>query len=156
MIDAVPALEHPGQGRAGQPQHGADEDAQHPLLVLDVAGDEAAVDREAGVVDEQVDRPVAVGQPGLDGAAARVVGEVRRQRLDLHAVRRAQLGCQLLQALRVARDEDEVVAVGGEPADEGVADAGGRPGDECSRHPPTLSGGPEVDHARVVNQHRQR
>ena len=42
--------------------------------------------------------------------------------------------------MRVAGDEDEVVAVSGEPADEGVADAGGGAGDECSGHPPPCQG----------------
>ena len=131
---AVTALEHAGDRGTGEPEDGPDEDPQHALLVVDVAGHEPLVHREPGVVDQDVDRAVPVGQSRLDTSAAVVLGEVGGQHLDRDAVRGAELGGQRLQPGLVAGDEDEVVAVLGEAADEGVADAGCRAGDECGAH----------------------
>ena len=63
-------------------------------------------------------------------ASCVAVGQVGGQHLDLDAVRRAQLGGDVLQPGLVAGDEHQVVAPVGELVGEGAADAGGRAGDE--------------------------
>ncbi len=85
---------------------------------------------EAGVVDQQGDRPGPVGQPSLHPAQRLPVGEVRGEHLDLDAVLRPELLGELAQPLLVAGHEDEVVAARGELVGERAADPGSGTGDE--------------------------
>ena len=82
------------------------------MLGLLVGGvvEEALLEPEAGVVDEQVDRAVVVGEAGLDPGQGGAVDEVGDQHLDLDPVGAAQVLGHLLEAGRVAGDEDQVVA----------------------------------------------
>ena len=95
---------------------------------------------EAGVVHEQVDRPRAVGEPGLDGCQLFADSEVRNQHLHLDAVLLPQLRGELLEPLAGAGHEDQVVAGLGQLPGEGAADPGGGAGDQggaaagCERH----------------------
>jgi chromosome partitioning protein len=136
----VASLGHRAEGGVAQPQDRGDEDLQHRGLVVGGVVEEAVLEAEAGVVDQQVDRPVAVGEPGLDRRELGAVGEVGDQHLDLHLVGAAQLLGHLLEAGGVTRHEDEVVAAGGELDGVLVADAGGRAGDQGSAHAPSISG----------------
>ena len=124
----------------GEAQDGGDQDVEHLLLDLDVVVEEAVLEPEAGVVDQQVDRTRRVGDAGLDGGELVAVGEVGDHHLDVHAVLAAQLGGDLLEAVAVARHQDEVVAAGGELLGEGQPDARGGAGDQggASRHAPSI------------------
>ena len=88
MIPPLPRSAIGAEGRVAQPQHGGDQHVEHRLLGVDVVVEEAALEPEPGVVDQQVDRPVAVGEPLLDACQGGPVGEVGGQDLDLDAVRR--------------------------------------------------------------------
>ena len=123
-----------------EPEHRADQDVQLALLLVDVADGEAGVRAEAGVVDQQGDRPAAVGQPFLDLAALVGVGQVGAQHLDAAAVPVDEVLGLPLEPVGGPCDDDEVPAGGGQPLRERGADAGGRAGDQCSSHAATLPG----------------
>ena len=108
----------------GEPHDGGDEHVEHRDLVLDGVVEEAALQAEAGVVDQQVHREAPVRQACLDPGELLGVGEVGGEDLDVDPVLRADVGGHLLQAGGVTRDEHEVVAAGGELAGEFEADAG--------------------------------
>ena len=118
-----------------EPHRGGDEHVEHRLLGVDVVDQEPALEAEAGVVDQQVDRPGGVGQPGLDGGQLVAVDQVGGQHLDVHAVLAAELLGDGLETGGVAGDQHEVVAAGGELLGEDVADAGGGAGDQCGAGP---------------------
>ena len=100
------------------------------LLGVDGVVEEPVLEAEAGVVDQQLDRPVAVGHPALDRASwprsARSAGSTST---STPYAARSSVG-DGLQPLLVAGDEHQVVAAGGELAGELVADPGGGAGDE--------------------------
>jgi hypothetical protein len=120
-----------------EPQHGRDEHVEHGLLVVDGVLEEAVLEPEAGVVDQQLDRAVGVGEARLDGRALGLVDEVGHQGLHLDVVRRPQLLRHGVEPGFVASHEDEAVAAGGELSGEFESDAGGRAGDECGSHAPS-------------------
>ena len=78
-----------------------------------------------GVVDEQVDRPVAVGEPCLDDRAGLGVREVGGQDLDVRAEPVREVVSRTPQAVVVPRHQHQVVAVLRQPF--GVGEARGRP-----------------------------
>ena len=134
MIAAAATLDHRAQGCVAESQHGGDQHVEHGLLGLDVVDQEPVLEAEAGVVDQQVDGPGGIGQPGLHGGQLRPVGEVGGQDLDRDGVLVAELLGDRLQPLAVTRDQHQVVAPTGEVGGEGMADAGGGAGDEGGRH----------------------
>ena len=125
-----------------QPQDRGDQHLQHRGLVVRGVVEEPLLEPEAGVVDEQVDRAVAVGEPRLDAGQVVAVDEVGDQDLDLDLVGAAQLVGHLLEAGGVAGDEDQVVAARGQLDGVLVADAGRGAGDKGSAHAPSVSGRP--------------
>jgi hypothetical protein len=125
---AAPAAHHAGQRGHREPHDGVHVEREHLLLGLDAGPQERPVQAAAGVVDQQVDRGVGVGQPLLDPLAAGDGGEVGGEHRGADLVPVGQLGGEAGQARLVAGDEDEVVALDGEPARERRADARGRPG----------------------------
>ena len=141
MIVPLRALAHRPGRRVREHEHGAAVDVEQPLLVGHVGRQEPAAQPEAGVVDQDVDRPARVGQAVGDALHRRPVGEVGREGLDLAAVGGAQLVGHGVEALLVAGHEHEVVAVGGEAAGEREADAGRGAGDEGGGHGRTLAAG---------------
>ena len=84
----------------------------------------------AGVVHQQVHLKAELRH--ARGQLRRGLGahEVRRQHLHAPAVRLAQLAGELMQAVRPARHEDQIVLVLRARAREGGADAAGGAGDE--------------------------
>ena len=104
------------------------------LLVGEVVVEEGALEPEAGVVDEQLDRPHVVLDAGAHPAGRLAVGQVGHEHLDGHPVAHPQPGRELVEAAPVTGHEDEVGALPGESFGEGAADAGGGAGDECSAH----------------------
>ncbi len=123
-----------------EPHHRGDQHVEHRLLGLDRVVQEPSLEPEPGVVDQQVDRAPAIGDPGLHRGQLLAVGEVGGQHLDGHAVPVPQLARLVLQPVTVAGDQDEVVAGGGELVGEGAADAGGGAGDQRGRgdHVPSI------------------
>ena len=113
-----------------EPHRGRDQDIEHRLLFLDVVGQEGPLETEPGIVDEQVDRPVGVGQPALDLGQLGAVGEVGHERLHRDAVRRRQLLCHVVETGGVAGHQHQVVAAVGQLSCELVPDAGGAAGDQ--------------------------
>ena len=85
---------------------------------------------EAGVVDQEVDRPGLVEEPVLDQGHSRPLAEVGDQHLALGAVTPLQLLGQALQPLAVAGHEHEVMSALGQPECQDATDPGGRAGDE--------------------------
>ena len=118
-----------------QPHHRGHQHVEHRLLGLDVVVEEALLETEAGVVDQQLDGALGVAQPRLDGGELRAVDEVGDEDLDGDAVRRPQLLGHDLEPRAVTGDEHEVVSAAGEPVGEGESDASGRAGHEgCIAH----------------------
>ena len=124
------ALGHRAERRVAQPQDGGDQHLEHRGLLVGGVVEEPLLQPEAGIVDQQVDRPLAVGEASLDAGQVVAVDEVGDQHLDLDLVGAAQLVGDLLEPAAVAGDEDEVVPAGGELAGVLVADPGRRAGDE--------------------------
>jgi DNA-binding HxlR family transcriptional regulator len=106
-----------------------DVERDQPFHVAGGCGDEVAVDRHAGIVDEQGDGGVFT-EAGGDGGDIGGVGEIGAQHGDGAAGLLAQACGERLQPGGVTRDEDEVVTAPGEPVGIDGADAGGRAGDE--------------------------
>ena len=115
----------------GQPHHRGDQHVEQLLLVVDVVVEEATLEPEPGVVDQQPDRARPVPEPGLDKRQLVAVGEIGGQHLHLDVVRRPQVPGHRREPVGVAGHQDQVVAATGEPVGEGQADAGGGAGDEC-------------------------
>ena len=113
-----------------QPHHGGDQDVERGLLLVDGVVEEPALEPEAGVVDQQVDRPGLVGETLLDQGHPGALGEVGDQHLALRGIGLRELVGQRLQPLAVARDQHEVVAALGETEREDAPDPGGGAGDE--------------------------
>jgi len=86
------------------------------------------------VVDEHVEPPVLLGDPGGGGRHARLVGDVERDGLDLEPLP-GQLAGRALALRGVAGGEEDEVAAGGELAGDLEADPPVRARDEDrSRH----------------------
>ena len=86
MIPPWPALGHRSQRGVGEPQHRGDQYVEHGGLGVGVVVEEALLEPEPRVVDQQLHRTVGIGQPSLDPRQLPAVGEVGRQHLDLYAV----------------------------------------------------------------------
>ena len=129
----MPALGHRAQRRVGEAEHGGDQHLQHCDLVVDRVVEEALLEAEARVVDQEVDRSVPVGHPMLDPGQVVRVHQVGPQHLDLDAFGGAELGGDQGQAGLVTGDQHQVVALSGELAGELQPDPRGRPGDESRR-----------------------
>lgn len=112
----------------GEPQHRGDQHLQHRDLVLDRVVEEALLEAEAGVVDQQVDGALPVRHPLLDPGQVIGVDEVGPEHLDPHAGRGAEVGRDRLQPRLVAGHEDEVMALLRQLPGELQPDAGGGPG----------------------------
>ena len=85
MMRPVAASGHRPHRRVREPQHGAHVQVELALLVVERAGAEHLVHPESGVVDQDVDRVLRVGDPLGDRGAAVVGGQVGRQHLDRDA-----------------------------------------------------------------------
>ena len=110
--DAPPAtLPHPGQEELRQVGQGDDVDLNHLELALERSLGEEAVDAEARVVHEDVDRDAALRElaPELGGRGG--VAEIRREDRDAHAVLLGEAPADRLEAFALAGDEDDVVPV---------------------------------------------
>ena len=97
---AVAALVIGPQRGVREPHRGGDEDVEHPLLVVDVVVEEAALEAEPGVVDQQVHRSRRVGEPRLDGGELVAVGRGRRAAPPPSRPTPPQLGGDLRRAAR--------------------------------------------------------
>ena len=76
-------------------------------------GEGVAADRAADVRDHMVNRPERFDRRGDELLERRVVGDVRRARVDPHP-ERPEFGRRLLDAPRVARAQGEVAALRGQ------------------------------------------
>jgi hypothetical protein len=123
---------HPGQHRLRQPERRCAVHLHQTLLPARVGARQRAERAEAGIVHEQVHprQRRQLGRQRLDRVGLRQVGRARR---GVHAVPRGERRGHRPEAGRVARDEQQVVAIGGEPVREGAADARGRTGDHGQR-----------------------
>ena len=130
----MPALDHSGQRDVGLPQHTRDVDVDLGLQRRQRGVEELRAHLCPGVADQQVHRRCR-GQPALDGGAPAGSAEVGREALDGDAVPRAQVVRDRGESFLAARDEDEVVTVGGQLVREGRADPGGTACDEGDWHP---------------------
>ena len=95
--------------------------------------DEVAGHARAGVVDEQVDRAVQVGEAGFDRVHVVIVGQVGDEDLDVGAVLADELGRQRLELLAATGDQHEIVPVTGEQPRERRPDPTRRTGDQRAR-----------------------
>jgi hypothetical protein len=127
---AAPALAHGRQemiGHLGQRAHVDIDDAE---LAFGRKLVEVADGAEAGVVDEDVDSD-ALGDGALLQLPRRLrIGEIGRPDSHGDAVLCAQRIGQLPHDIGAPRDQDEIVAVGGEQLCQLQSDAGGSAGDE--------------------------
>ena len=102
----------------------------HAELPGGVTVSERALDAEAGVVDEVVDRQPGGGDVGQQPSRRGRVREVGGEEVNGNAVLRPELGGERLQPVGPARGEDQGFAPGGERAGEAFAQARRRAGDE--------------------------
>jgi hypothetical protein len=106
---------------------GRDIDVELRLEHLVVGRPEFARRPESGVVHQDLDTGAeAVGDRGPVGG----VGEVGAQHIDVGTGLGAQLRCQALEPVGVARDQDQVVAVHCVTAGETLTEPGRRSGDQ--------------------------
>src|SRR5204862_7790312 len=100
---------------------------------LALRSDEVLPAAEAGVVDENLDVQAQLGDATRQIATGRVVGQVRPHHLRAPAEALRELIRQGSQAILATSDARHAVAVAGELARDGLADAGRRAGDQCGR-----------------------
>jgi hypothetical protein len=100
------------------------------FLVGQVGAAEPLVRAEPGVVDQDVDGPVRIGQSRGYLRAAIVRDEVSRQDLDVDAMLVLQGIAGRVEALGVPSDENKVPALGRQGPRERGAETGARAGDE--------------------------
>ena len=120
--------DHPGQRGPAELHDGRDVDVELALQVGGLGVEELAGEREARVVDEQVDgggrepRGDAVAVGGPDRSAASTSTATPRR------------GRARVEAVPVAGDDHQVTAVGGQAFDERGADTGRGAGDQSGGH----------------------
>ena len=85
---------------------------------------------EAGIVDEKIDVLAPLDQRG-DARQVVAVAEVGRHDLDRDIGLGANVARGLFETLAAARDEDQMIAAGGEPLRIGDTDPRRRAGDNC-------------------------
>jgi hypothetical protein len=95
---------------------------------------ERGVEGKPGVVDDEVERSVSVGDPGGDKLAAVLRAEIGRQHLCRDAMHRPQLVSAPREPIHVPSDQHQVVSVLGQLAGERGADARGGAGNEGGGH----------------------
>ena len=118
------------QERLGAVEDPVEVDAEDPLDVGPLEVDEVAGQRDAGVVDDDVD-PAELRDDGLGvGLEGRAVGDVEAVRADLPGAGTLHEVHGLGQAGLVDVGEREKGALAGEVQGEGAADAGAGPGDD--------------------------
>jgi hypothetical protein len=91
---------------------------------------EAPVRRKAGVVDEDV----ALRHAREYGCRRARLAQVKRQRLDAHAVALSQIRGDRIELVGRARDEDEVMLIGREQLRELQPEAARGPGNHGAAH----------------------
>ena len=138
MIMPEPRSTMPGDRRMRQPHDGGDEHVERPLLVVDGAAEEGAVQAEPGVVHERLHRSIRVRQPAGDAVHVGALAQVGRQHLARHAVPLREVVRHDPQPLLVPRHEDEVEALAGEGIGESPADSCRGSGDQSRGHGPSL------------------
>ena len=113
--------------RLGQPHDGVEVELHRPPHVRVAALGERAAPGGPGVVDEQVESVVVLGDVGGDPLGRVVVDEVDRD----PGRRRPELGGERAEAVGAAGDEHELRArLAGQPPRRGLADAARRAGHE--------------------------
>jgi hypothetical protein len=117
----------------GQPEHRGDVQLHLGLHGIPRDLREVAADLEAGAVDEHVDR--RLGEPVLDQHAPGGLRQVCDDHRHRHAVAMAEAVRSMVQPLRVASDQDQIVSVGTEALGEGGADSGTSARDQSCSHP---------------------
>ena len=123
--EAVPALEHAGQHGPGERDQGGAVDRDDPGLRPRVQAGVRAVGGDAGVVDQQVNRPA--GDGGDERVNARRIGEISCHELGRRCGR-VEGTRHRAQALGVAAGEQQPCLAGGEPPGDLRTDAGGGAG----------------------------
>jgi hypothetical protein len=113
-----------------QAHHRSHVEVELPFLVGQVGAAEPLVRAESGVVDQNVDGPIGIGQPRGYLHAAIVRDEVSRHDLDVDAVLVLQGIAGRVEALGVPSDENKVPALGRQGPRERGAETGARAGDE--------------------------
>lgn len=106
---------------------GGDVDVELGLQLSGVGGPKLARGTESGVVDQHLH---SGGQPVGDPVAVGGVGEVGAQHFDVDPVSGPQLSGEVVESLRGARHQDEVVAVARIAAGIARTKARGGAGDE--------------------------
>ncbi len=124
--------------RRRQPEHRLAVHLEHLQLVGHGDVEIAALVAEAGVVDQEVDGVLAVGEASGDRLDAVVRRQVRREYLRLDAVPVVQFGRLLAEAFGVAGHQDEVVPVRRQPPRERGADSRGRSRNQSRCHVPRV------------------
>ena len=128
--DGTLAAGHEGGGHCiGQAGQGSDVDVDHRLHRVDVGLQDRGDRADAGIVDQHGDAGI-VAEHRFHLGEVRLAGEIRRKRGDLHAGFGAQALGRRLEALRVARHQDQVVAAPRVGVGLDGSDAGRRPGDK--------------------------
>jgi hypothetical protein len=124
---AAAARHHAGQDRAGDVDQALAVGVDHlvPVVEVGVLG-RAETEREAGVVDEQVDRGEIAGERGNGGGHGVTVADVERHRQQ----RGAEFGGQVLEAVHPAGGRDDPGARGREPARDRGTEPAARTRDE--------------------------
>ena len=88
-----------------------DVEVDHFHLAVEHRRGERPATAEASIVDQEVDL-LAIGAKAFgDGCWRTLVGQVRRDARDMHAVSRGQLGRQLFQPIAPPRHQHQVMAV---------------------------------------------
>jgi hypothetical protein len=103
----------------------------HGVQIVGIVIKQCTLGTDAGVVDKQGDAFV-VSQPRLDGSHCRPVRKISGQDAYFNSGLPRQFFRQRPQPLRIARNEDQIVAALGETVGIGGADAGRGTGDEGS------------------------
>ena len=117
------------QEGAGHAHQAVEVDREQPLEVLFADLVEATGERDARVVEEQVDRRVCCHHQLRVRGDLRPVGDIERVAGDAQAERR-ELGGERFQRRRSDVGQREVATARGEPEGERAADAAARAGDD--------------------------
>jgi hypothetical protein len=136
-IAPEPPFAHRVSRRPTQYQHRTHHHVQGAVMLSDIRARESAADPESGVVDEEVDGMLRVGQPCSHAIRVVPVREIGHQDLDGGlplAAESSQLGGHRIQPRRVAGDQNDVVPSGRQLARELGSDAGCAARDQSRTH----------------------
>ena len=127
---ALSARHHRRVDRLGHEEHALEVHVDDPVELLLGEGLERLADVDAGIVEQDVDRPELARRLGGEGPAGGDVGDIDRAVQGAPAERADLAGCLVGLALVVEMAEGDVRALGGEGQGRGAADAARAAGDQ--------------------------